>query len=334
MLISVIVPVYKVEPYLRKCVDSVLGQTFRDFELILVDDGSPDNCGKICDEYAAADARIKVIHQANGGLSAARNAGLDFVMGYSDSKYVTFIDADDWVGTDYLSELIYGTSLAGEVVCTSCAIVDEKGGRKVRYPDRGWKVLAPEEYWLQYDQLVVISCCKLFRRTLFSDIRFPLGKIHEDVFTTHQLLFKCTQIAFRRIPTYNYFVRDESITKSKWSPRHLDALTAYREQCEYFRGRFFRAYQKAHAALLELIVKEREHIERYLPEKVQLYENMVAEALNDKSLTFWPYRGFYRALGIKWFWWRWFGAMIMDAIRNRCESWLFVEALPIVRDVL
>ena len=332
--ISVIVPVYRVEQYLRKCVDSVLGQIFKDFELILVDDGSPDSCGRICDEYAARDTRVKVIHQANGGLSAARNAGLDYVMGLSKSEYVAFVDADDWVEPDYLSELVHGTSLADDVVCTSCAIVDEKNGRNVRYPDRGWKVLTPEKYWLQYDPLVVISCCKLFIRALFSDVRFPVGKIHEDVFTTHKLLFKCRQIAFRQIPTYNYLVRGESITKSKWSPQRLDALNAYQEQCEYFRGRFPRAYQKSHAALLGLIVMEREHIKQYLPGEVQLYENMVTEALNDKSLTFWPYRGFYRVLGIKWFWLHWLYAMIMDAIRNGCRSWLFVEALPIAREVL
>ena len=115
MKISVIVPVYKVEPYLRKCVDSVLGQTFKDFELILVDDGSPDNCGKICDEYAAADDRVKVIHQANGGLSAARNAGIDWVMAYSKSEYITFIDSDDWVADTYLERLYEGVGLGAEI---------------------------------------------------------------------------------------------------------------------------------------------------------------------------------------------------------------------------
>lgn len=332
--ISVVVPVYNVEKYLAKCVDSILSQTFKDFEIILVDDGSSDRSGTICDEYSTKDCRIHVMHQKYMGVSAARNAGIDYVMEHAESEYVTFIDADDWVESDYLSELIYGASLASELVCTSCALVGEKCGRKVRYPDRGWRVLAPEEYWLQYDQLVVVCWGKLFKRTLFSNVRFPEGKIHEDVFATHQLLFKCKQLAFRQVPTYNYFVRDGSITRAKWSPRRLDALKAYREQCEYFRGRFPLAYQKSHAALLGLIVVEREHIKQYLPKEVQLYENMVAEALNDKSLTFWPYRGFYRTLGIKWFWLRWFGAMLMDVFRNRIQSWLFVEALPIAREVL
>ena len=105
-LVSVIVPVYKVELYLRRCVDSILAQTFCDFELILVDDGSPDNCGSICDEYASKDSKIHVIHQKNGGLSAARNAGIDWVFANSDSKYISFIDSDDWVHEKYLELLV------------------------------------------------------------------------------------------------------------------------------------------------------------------------------------------------------------------------------------
>ena len=104
--ISVIVPIYNVEKYLRRCVDSILNQTFSDFELILVDDGSPDNCGKICDEYAVKDRRIVVIHQKNGGLSTARNAGIDWAFVNSNSQYLSFIDRDDWVHPDFL-EFLY-----------------------------------------------------------------------------------------------------------------------------------------------------------------------------------------------------------------------------------
>ena len=104
-LISIIIPVYKVEKYIHRCVDSILAQTFTDFELILVDDGSPDNCGKICDEYAEKDSRIVVIHQENGGLSAARNAGLDWVFEHSDSQWISFVDSDDYVYPHYLEKL-------------------------------------------------------------------------------------------------------------------------------------------------------------------------------------------------------------------------------------
>ena len=105
-VISVIVPVYKVERYLKRCVDSILDQTFRDFELILVDDGSPDQCGEICEKYAKKDKRIIVLHRENGGLSAARNTGLDWIFANSNSIYVTFIDSDDWVHPQYLEILL------------------------------------------------------------------------------------------------------------------------------------------------------------------------------------------------------------------------------------
>ena len=104
--ISVIVPVYKVEKYLRRCIDSILNQTFNDFELILVDDGSPDNCGKMCDEYAKSDNRVTVIHRKNGGLSAARNSGIEWAFNNSDSEWITFIDSEDWVHADYLKILL------------------------------------------------------------------------------------------------------------------------------------------------------------------------------------------------------------------------------------
>ena len=103
--ISIIVPVYKVEPYLRRCVDSILNQSFLDFDLILVDDGSPDTCGVICDEYAAKDSRVHVIHQKNGGLSAARNAGIDWAFAHSDSSWLTFVDSDDWIHPQMLEAL-------------------------------------------------------------------------------------------------------------------------------------------------------------------------------------------------------------------------------------
>ena len=118
-VISVIVPVYNVEKYLHRCVDSILAQTFTDFELILVDDGSPDNCGKICDEYAEKDSRIHVIHKVNGGLSDARNAGIDWAFANSNSEWVTFIDSDDWVDKYYL-EYLYNSILTHKTKLAVC----------------------------------------------------------------------------------------------------------------------------------------------------------------------------------------------------------------------
>ena len=124
MLISVIVPVYKVEEYIYRCVDSILAQSFKDFELILVDDGSPDNCGKICDEYAQKDKRITVIHKENGGLSDARNTGIDWAL--KNSNWITFIDSDDWVHTDYLKNL-YNAVKENNVDISVCGYVNTTG---------------------------------------------------------------------------------------------------------------------------------------------------------------------------------------------------------------
>jgi glycosyltransferase involved in cell wall biosynthesis len=122
--ISVIVPVYKVEKYIHRCVDSILGQTFTDFELILVDDGSPDSCGAICDEYAAKDSRV-VIHQENGGLSAARNAGIEWSFDHSNSGWMTFIDSDDWVHPQYL-ELLHRACLENGTALRSVSMLQRR----------------------------------------------------------------------------------------------------------------------------------------------------------------------------------------------------------------
>ncbi|EGP5489252.1 glycosyltransferase, partial [Enterococcus faecium] len=134
--ISIIVPVYKVEPYLRKCVDSILAQTFTDFEVILVDDGSPDNSGKICDEYASKDSRVRVIHKKNGGLSSARNAGIDVARG----KYLGFVDSDDYIEKD-MYELLYDNIVKEQADLSICGIYDIYAGKKVKILPEEYKVL-------------------------------------------------------------------------------------------------------------------------------------------------------------------------------------------------
>lgn len=119
MDISIVVPVYKVEKYIHRCIKSILNQSYSSFNLVIVDDGSPDNCGKICDEYAKKDTRIHVIHKSNGGLSDARNAGIDWAIKNSDSKWITFIDSDDWVHPQYLEKMI---SSAEETNCNVCIV--------------------------------------------------------------------------------------------------------------------------------------------------------------------------------------------------------------------
>ena len=234
--ISVIVPVYKVEAFLRPCVDSILAQTFQDFELILVDDGSPDNCGAICDEYSAKDSCIRVIHQENGGLSAARNTGIDAARG----EYLTFIDSDDYVREDYLARLLQIISSNGaEIsVCGMCEFREDGPIPSRKEGDGSCTVVSGREaVLLQYSDaspIRVSACCKLYHRNLFSEIRFPVGKLHEDQAVTPIVLFNAAKVAAISDPLYCYRHRGQSIMHSKFSLRRYDDVTGAQQCAAYF----------------------------------------------------------------------------------------------------
>lgn len=160
--ISIIVPVYKVEPYLRRCVDSILVQTFADFELILVDDGSPDNCPAICDEYAAKDSRVRVIHQENSGVSAARNAGLDALS--PDSEWITFVDSDDWVNEEYL-ERLYDAVREHHTEVSVCGYVQTKGEEPdLAETDMTPQLWTPEDFFVEHQVNATVPWGKLYQK--------------------------------------------------------------------------------------------------------------------------------------------------------------------------
>lgn len=241
--ISVIVPVYKVEPYLHRCVDSILAQTFSDFELILVDDGSPDNCPAICDEYAKKDDRVVVIHQENGGLSAARNAGIDWAFANSNSEWITFIDSDDWIHPEMI-ERLYLAAIDNKVSVSVCSYVETNGEEPtISIKKLHNELLSPEDFFITHRVNAIIACGKLYKKECFEEIRYPVGKIHEDEFTTYKILFEIKTISYINAPLYFYFVNPDGITKSEWSIRHLDLIDALHEQCVFFlNGNFFKAF--------------------------------------------------------------------------------------------
>ena len=243
--IAVIVPIYKVEPYLRRCVDSILMQTFMDFELILVDDGSPDNCGAICDEYAKKDSRVYVIHQENKGLSAARNAGIDWVFANSNSEWLNFVDSDDWVHPEYL-ERIYHAVLEHNVKVSICGYEETDGEIHWTNADAAQVKLWPvEQFYVERNVNATVAVCKLYHKECFADIRYPVGKIHEDEYVTYRILFAHEQIAVIDAPMYAYFVNPEGITKSEWTPKRLDVLDAIQGQYRFFRKNSFdQAYKR------------------------------------------------------------------------------------------
>ncbi len=247
-VISVIVPVYKVENYLSRCVDSILAQTYADFELILVDDGSPDNCGAICDAYARQDERIHVIHQENGGLSAARNAGIDWVFANSGSAYLAFVDSDDWVAPDYLRQLYQAVSDTGCRISV-CGLYKTQGAPLPEGSGSPAQVMDAEAYYCSqviHDGVTMVAWNKLYHRSLFEKLRYPVGKLHEDEFTTYLAVYEAGRVAVLSDPLYAYFQNAAGIMQAKWDPRRIHSLEAVAEQIAFaHRGNFPGLLEKA-----------------------------------------------------------------------------------------
>lgn len=227
--ISVIVPVYKVEKYIKKCVDSILAQTFTDFELWLVDDGSPDNCGAICDEYAQKDARIKVIHKKNGGLSDARNAALDVMNG----KHVFFVDSDDWISEDALETMYSALERTGAKVATGNIVsVYEDGTERILYsPVQEEMVLIGEE--MLTTLLRPNACNRLYDAELFRTLRYPVGRLYEDAFTYHKILAQIDKMVLVGKNTYYYLIRSGSIMNSEYSIKFTDIVDAVYDRAKW-----------------------------------------------------------------------------------------------------
>ena len=235
--ISVIVPVYKVEAFLGRCVDSILAQSLDDFELILVDDGSPDNCGQICDAYAAKDSRVRVIHQENGGLSAARNAGIDWAFTCSDSQWLAFVDSDDWVHRDYLQQL-YAAAAETGCLLSACSFQRTAGEELPEAVARHGICLSADDYYCGEGSETgagVVAWNKLYHKSLFQTLRYPVGKLNEDEFTTYRLVYAAGKVAVTDAVLYAYYQNPDGIMRSRWNPRRLHILEAFRQQIDFAR---------------------------------------------------------------------------------------------------
>ncbi len=236
-MIGVVVPVYNVEPFLHRCVDSILRQTFSDFELILVDDGSPDRCGEICEEYARKDSRVRVIHQENAGLSAARNAATDLLMAEKTVQWITYIDSDDWVHPQFL-ECLLNAARDNGVQISVCGLAETAGEDPEVLPEDMQPVIwSAEPFYTERFVNATVACGKLYSCSCIGDTRYPVGKLHEDEFVTYRLLFEQGSLAYISAPLYAYYVNMAGITKKKWHPRRLDAWEAYEQQIAFFTER-------------------------------------------------------------------------------------------------
>ena len=228
-VVSVVVPVYDVEPYLSQCIDSVLAQTHLSLEIILVDDGSTDGSPSICDGYASQDTRVRVIHQDNAGLSAARNVGMVAATG----QFVTFLDADDWWEPSFVSSLV--TALdehpeAGIAMSTFARVPGEIFAAPVTETQQLSTAEAIGHFAGDHHTLFTISCAKLFQRSLLATVPFPVGRLHEDEFTTYRLLLQSPTVLVPH-PLYLYRQRSTGIVSSTLTPeRLLDAVQAAEQQ--------------------------------------------------------------------------------------------------------
>lgn len=225
-IISVIVPVYKVENFIDRCVQSILSQTYTDYELILVDDGSPDKCGAICEAWAEKDHRIRVIHKENGGLSDARNVGVKCSVG----EWITFIDSDDYVHPKML-ESLYNAVLEHGVKVSICGYAYTYG-EPLEVTDLTAKAWKPADFYLQHNVNATVSWGKLYHKDVV--ISFPVGKLHEDEYTTYRVLFGCNKLAVVEAPLYAYFQNASGIMNSKWHVNRMDAWTALEQQVAFF----------------------------------------------------------------------------------------------------
>lgn len=289
MLISVIIPVYNVEKYIRKCLESIMNQTYKNIEIILVNDGSTDNSGSICDDWACKDSRIKVIHKQNGGLSSARNEGLKSANG----DFVTFIDSDDWVVTSYLEEmLLCQQKYDADIVQCNRWFEDErcKKTEKVYV----WNNIdAVNALWGEYYIPTVNSTCKLIRRMLFDNLRFTEGMIHEDEMIAHRLLYSINKMAFMDKAMYCVVRNPQSITRTAYSLKNLDILKAYEDRLSFFRELkedkiYARAFYLYIIEISRHIRKVKENIEsekEVIKQLKQKYRKTFAKAMLSPKLS-------------------------------------------------
>lgn len=242
--ISVIIPVYNVEKYLECCLDSVVNQTFEDFEAILVDDGSPDKCGEICDRYAQMDQRFKVIHKENGGLASARNAGLDICQG----DYICFVDSDDYIEPYYL-EFLFSQIDGSNFDFVSCAanFVNENN-ELIHRNDYGIdrKVISDDFFEMYFHTNLIENAAwnKIYKKELFAGLRFVEGIIFEDSEIIIRLLKKCNKILFTNQYLYDYRIRQGSTMGyasdgsqvKVFNPREMDLLKVFQLRAGELRG--------------------------------------------------------------------------------------------------
>lgn len=290
--ISVVIPVYKVEKYLDECLESVVNQTYKNLEIILVDDGSPDNCPKMCDEWARKDDRIKVIHKENGGLSDARNAGVKV----STGKYLSFIDSDDYVEKNLYEvaiEKLKDNNAQIFVFGRSYLYGNNKesnSNKKIELIMNSEEALDKMNIFQYYD---VAAWDKIYKRDLFENIEFPKGKLCEDWYTTYKVIDKADKVVFNSTPLYVYRQRSNSITHSNVAKINREPLYASKEVLEFIKEKHPNIVQNAISKYVVSCIGVYNNYLYYTKdtdkekkEILEIVKNYYKEAISNKELAF------------------------------------------------
>ena len=241
-VISVIVPIYNVEEYLNRCVESIVNQTYQNLEIILVDDGSPDNCPRMCEDWVSKDNRIKVIHKENGGLSDARNAGMKIVTG----EYISFIDSDDWIDRKTFS-LVMEKIIAAKAQIGAFNIISVDSDSFTPDLSDEYELLNSEqaiENTIDDTGVKTVAWNKVYHKNVLQGLTFPKGKLHEDEFFSYRALDRAERIVFLHRQCYYYFQRPTSIM-GQYNVRHLDMLDGVKGRMEFVKDRYPNLYCKA-----------------------------------------------------------------------------------------
>lgn len=292
-LISVIVPVYKVEDYLYRCVESIVNQSYKNLEIILVDDGSPDKCPQMCDEWIKKDSRIKVIHKDNGGLSDARNAGLDIASG----EYISFVDSDDWISKNYIEKL-YHSIIANNADISECNVYYAYGEELSAYNndsaffyENNKSVM--EAYIRDY-HIKTVVWNKLYSIDLLSSIRFEKGKLHEDEFFTYLVLSKVDRLAHINEYLYFYRQRSDSIMgqSQSFAIHNLDSIEGCSNRALYVKENYPDLYFYELRNMTNLCIGQYEML--LSSEKKDYYPHAKREIKKYKKLFKWDLNSFSR----------------------------------------
>lgn len=283
MKVSVIVPVYNVEKYLKRCLDSIINQTYKNIEMILVNDGSKDNSRDICEEYAKKYESVSLINQENGGLSAARNTGLKYVTG----EAVTFVDSDDWLELDAIEYYVESMKKYNvDMVVTKPVRTKEYHEKNIRPISLNEIVLTQEEYAKKFfkidgNSIEYYACSKLYKREIMEGVEFPVGKFAEDVLGTFRYLKNSQSILYSNRTTYNYFINDGSLT-AKFGDKDFDLEEIWDtviEESEGYDNKNFLKYAVINRKRIDFNLLCRIALAENKEENLKKYDHKIKELL-------------------------------------------------------